>query len=276
MLEPAIPLISGAFAGLAVDLSLFPLDTLKTRLQAKGGFFANGGWRGVYKGMGSIAAGSAPSAALFFLTYEACKKHVPLQNDVALAVVAGSAGETLACLVRTPTEVVKQRTQTSKTPMSSLQTLRAVLQANGVAGLYRGFGGTLAREIPFVCIQFPLWEALKRWAVSERGGSQPHPTLAERPQANAAEAAICGAMAGGVAAALTTPMDVVKTRLMLSDSADGWFRTLQTVVKEEGLLALSKGIVPRIGWISTGGFIFLGGYSAAKDTLEALAGVVKK
>jgi solute carrier family 25 S-adenosylmethionine transporter 26 len=270
MLEPAIPLISGAVAGLAVDMSLFPLDTIKTRLQAKNGFFANGGWRGVYKGMGSIAAGSAPSAALFFVTYEACKRHVPMKNEVGLAVVAGSAGETLACLVRTPTEVVKQRTQTGV--ISSLETLKSVLQTSGVKGLYRGFGGTLAREIPFVCIQFPLWEALKRWAVSERGGSQPHPTLIEEPRANAAEAAICGALAGGVAAALTTPMDVVKTRLMLSDSPDGWFRTLRIVVKEEGLLALSKGIIPRIGWISTGGFIFLGGYSATRDALEAIVG----
>lgn len=55
------PLLSGACAGLAVDLSLFPLDTLKTRLQAQGGFFVNGGWTGVYRGMGSIAVGSAPS-----------------------------------------------------------------------------------------------------------------------------------------------------------------------------------------------------------------------
>lgn len=45
---------------MAVDLSLFPIDTLKTRLQAKGGFVKNGGFHGVYRGLGSILVGSAP------------------------------------------------------------------------------------------------------------------------------------------------------------------------------------------------------------------------
>jgi solute carrier family 25 S-adenosylmethionine transporter 26 len=58
--------ISGAAAGLAVDVSLFPLDTLKTRLQASGGLSANGGFRGVYNGIGSIFAGSAPSGKLVY------------------------------------------------------------------------------------------------------------------------------------------------------------------------------------------------------------------
>lgn len=51
---------SGALAGLAVDLSLFPLDTIKTRLQSEAGFLAAGGFRGVYAGIGSVAIGSAP------------------------------------------------------------------------------------------------------------------------------------------------------------------------------------------------------------------------
>src|SRR5271154_2383518 len=54
---------AGAFAGVAVDVSLFPIDTIKTRLQAPGGFLANGGWRGIYKGIGSVSTGSAPSGS---------------------------------------------------------------------------------------------------------------------------------------------------------------------------------------------------------------------
>lgn len=63
MIDPTVA-AAGAFAGVAVDLSLFPIDTVKTRLQAPGGFFANGGWRGIYKGIGSVSMGSAPSGIL--------------------------------------------------------------------------------------------------------------------------------------------------------------------------------------------------------------------
>jgi solute carrier family 25 S-adenosylmethionine transporter 26 len=62
-------LVSGASAGLAVDLSLYPLDTLKTRLQSQQGFNTAGGFRNLYRGMGSVALGSAPGSALFFVTY---------------------------------------------------------------------------------------------------------------------------------------------------------------------------------------------------------------
>ena len=44
-------LLAGALAGTTVDLSLFPLDTLKTRLQSADGFFAAGGFRGIYRGV---------------------------------------------------------------------------------------------------------------------------------------------------------------------------------------------------------------------------------
>ena len=43
-------LVSGGLAGTAVDVSLFPLDTIKTRLQSKQGFLAAGGFRNIYSG----------------------------------------------------------------------------------------------------------------------------------------------------------------------------------------------------------------------------------
>jgi solute carrier family 25 S-adenosylmethionine transporter 26 len=57
-----------------VDVILFPLDTLKTRLQSAGGLASSGGLRGLYSGLSSTLVGSAPGAALFFLTYESMKQ----------------------------------------------------------------------------------------------------------------------------------------------------------------------------------------------------------
>ena len=63
-------LICGGMAGTSVDVALFPIDTLKTRLQSPQGFIQAGGFRGIYNGLGAAAIGSAPGAALFFSTYE--------------------------------------------------------------------------------------------------------------------------------------------------------------------------------------------------------------
>ena len=88
---------------------------------------------------------------------------------------------------------------------SSFSVLRLVLRTQGWRGLYQGFGITTIREIPFTSLQFPLYEFLKR-QLSIR--------VARKPL-YAHEAALCGCIAGGVAAALTTPLDVLKTRVML-------------------------------------------------------------
>lgn len=55
----------GGVAGLVVDTVLFPLDTLKTRLQAEQGFKKAGGFKGIYKGIGPQVIGSAPQGNQF-------------------------------------------------------------------------------------------------------------------------------------------------------------------------------------------------------------------
>lgn len=52
---------AGGVAGVSVDLILFPLDTIKTRLQSPQGFNKAGGFRGIYAGVPSAAIGSFPN-----------------------------------------------------------------------------------------------------------------------------------------------------------------------------------------------------------------------
>ena len=66
-------MVAGALAGLAVDGALFPMDTLKTRLQSPAGFRASGGFANLYRGIGVCLMGSAPCSALFFSTFEAAE-----------------------------------------------------------------------------------------------------------------------------------------------------------------------------------------------------------
>ncbi|XP_072136631.1 mitochondrial S-adenosylmethionine carrier protein isoform X3 [Mobula birostris] len=157
-------LVAGGMAGMCVDLTLFPLDTVKTRLQSQQGFYKAGGFRGIYAGIPSAAIGSFPNAALFFVTYE-CTKSVlgPLLSTKEAPLIhmfAASLGEMVACIIRVPTEVVKQRSQACPT-LGTQQVLIETIKQEGILGLYRGFESTVKREIPFAVVQFPLWEFLK-------------------------------------------------------------------------------------------------------------------
>ncbi|KAI9851334.1 MAG: S-adenosylmethionine transporter [Thelocarpon superellum] len=263
-------LLAGGIAGTTVDLTLHPLDTLKTRLQASHGFARSGGFHGIYKGVGSALVGSAPGAALFFTTYEASKAFLaqarPGRGSEPLEhMLAASAGEVAACAVRVPTEVIKQRAQAGHYP-SSWAALRDTVRRGagsqsgwgGVAReLYRGWSVTVMREVPFTVIQFPLWEGMKdarRRATGRHGVS-------------AVESALFGSVAGAVAAGVTTPLDVLKTRLMLSKEEQHVLPLLTQILRDSGPRAFFAGIGPRIVWISLGGAIFLGSYEWAHNTL---------
>ncbi|KAI4826380.1 hypothetical protein KUCAC02_029828, partial [Chaenocephalus aceratus] len=145
-------MVAGGCAGMCVDLTLFPLDTIKTRLQSPQGFQKAGGFRGVYAGVPSAAVGSFPNAAAFFVTYEFTKSLLGAGGGLAAPqaapvthMMAASLGEVVACLIRVPTEVVKQRTQASPSS-STYNMLLATLREEGFRGLYRGYSSTVLRE----------------------------------------------------------------------------------------------------------------------------------
>ncbi|KAL8722126.1 MAG: hypothetical protein Q9225_001319 [Loekoesia sp. 1 TL-2023] len=277
-------LLAGALAGTTVDLSLHPIDTLKTRLQSSTGFYPSGGFRGIYAGVGSALVGSAPGAALFFVTYEGIKSRLRFlrEQDGRLVdgrggdpvgwsepiehMIAASAGEVAACAVRVPTEVVKQRAQAAQQP-NSVAALRSILTQRAKIGLlgvwremYRGWGITIMREVPFTAIQFPLWEGMKAWRRRRTG----------QGEVTAIESGILGSAAGAVAAGLTTPLDVLKTRMMLAKEKQAAIVLFLQIWRDSGPKAFVAGIGPRTMWISAGGAIFLGSYQWAFNSMSAI------
>lgn len=253
----------------------------KVRLQSPAGFWKSGGFHGIYRGLGAVAIGSAPGAALFFSTYETMKPLLqPIQqkygfHESVSHMIAASMGEMAACLVRVPTEVIKTKMQTAKAHhhhVGLVETVNMVLHerhgssvmVNVTGGLYRGFGMTLFREIPFAIIQFPLYEKFKSAWATARAGTDGVPV-----PVNPIQAAACGSFSGAIAGAITTPLDVLKTRTQLGHDKDGIpyngvRDVLNRTIKAEGTGALWNGIQPRVMWIGIGGFVFFGAYETSK------------
>uniref|UniRef100_A0A914YL24 S-adenosylmethionine mitochondrial carrier protein n=1 Tax=Panagrolaimus superbus TaxID=310955 RepID=A0A914YL24_9BILA len=250
-------LISGAAAGLSVDLSLYPIDTIKTRLQSSQGFIKSGGFKNVYRGMGSVAVGSAPGAALFFTTYYAGKQVLKTESAWGDAFRASFA-EMIACLIRVPTEIIKQRAQASTSQKSLSMIARNIYKTNGFLGFYRGYSTTIMREIPFSFIEFPIWEFLKRKLAVYLGRDKCQPF----------ESAVCGSIAGSFAAAVTTPLDVVKTRVMLYEGVKhaSAISMFTKIYQNEGIAIFFSGIVPRTLWMGIGGYIFFFAYEFSLQT----------
>ena len=152
----------------------------------------------MYNGLAAAAGGSAPGAALFFSVYETSKNALVRRTDErwhsACYMGASSLGEIGACLVRVPTENVKQKMQAGLFKTTG-ECMRNILKEQGAGGFYVGYFTTVAREIPFSFIQFPIYEGLKKYFNTH-----------ENPVASS----LCGSFAGGFSAAVTTPLDVIK------------------------------------------------------------------
>ncbi|XP_057529167.1 S-adenosylmethionine carrier 1, chloroplastic/mitochondrial [Amaranthus tricolor] len=255
-------IISGGTAGVVVETALYPIDTIKTRLQA-----ARGGGqivlKGLYSGLAGNLAGVLPASAAFLGVYEPTKQKLlrllPENLSAVAHLTAGAVGGVAASFIRVPTEVVKQRMQTGQFA-SAPDAVRLIVAKEGFKGLYAGYRSFLLRDLPFDAIQFCLYEQL-------RIGYK----LAAKRELNDPENAVIGAFAGALTGAITTPLDVIKTRLMIQGSANqykGIVNCVKTIVREEGPPALLKGIGPRVLWIGIGGSIFFGVLESTKRFLS--------
>ncbi|KAG6047633.1 hypothetical protein E4U39_000269 [Claviceps sp. Clav50 group G5] len=302
--------IAGALAAFTVDVLVYPLDTIKTRFQSQDyvtTYASNKqnalALRGLYQGIGSVVLATLPASGLFFSTYEQAKMVIGNALPMHESLVHSSASavaEMASCLVLAPAEVIKQNAQmlrensgsssssssSSSSPSSSSAkgklsglaqnstSMQAFRQLAGKDGsrrrLFTGYTALVARNLPFTALQFPIFEQLRSWAWRRRTLDRPR----DQARGIAETGVIAGASAGSagaVAAFITTPSDVVKTRMMITagkaNSAGAW-SVVKTVYRERGARGFFRGGLFRSGWTAIGSSLYLGTYDAAKAWLQ--------
>jgi len=260
-------LIGGMTSGVIEAVILTPLDVTKTRLQLDNS--------GRYSGMLDcskklVAAEGFTSLYKGFVPWT---MHVVLKNgsrfyfnQIFKDLLAGKdkklgalgeftagflAGAAEAALIVTPFEVIKTRLQAQDKAKGgevpkyrgTLQTALLISRVEGPLALWNGLAPTIVRQSMNQACSFTTNSLFKKyvWKVKEGEHLDVWKSVVT---------GMIGAIPGPV---LNCPADVIKTRLMNQETAKGAepryrgsFHTFQTILKEEGIAALYKGLIPRL------------------------------
>lgn len=204
---------------------------------------------------------------------------------------ASAVAEMASCLVLTPGEVIKQNAQmmraeptgSSLRKSTSLAALRRIAGGGNMAGgLFSGYTALVARNLPFTALQFPLFEYARGRLWDRRLRLRKDQT--KGVMETGLMAGSSAAMAGALAAFVTTPSDVIKTRMMVKagtgderSKAQRHRRSAMSVMediwREKGLRGFFRGGAFRFAWTAVGSGLYLGIYDAAKLWLGGEEGV---
>ncbi|PRW59482.1 solute carrier family 25 member 44 [Chlorella sorokiniana] len=222
------------------------------------GVVAHDGVRGLYKGFGTVIGGMFPARMVYLSTLEMSKSvtnsllHRFDLGDTAAVGAASFVGGAMASLssqlIVVPIDVVAQRLMimgggpppggdpsaraaaaaeaAARHHTSGLALARSIVAAEGVRGLYRGFGASLAMFVPNSAIwwgSYGVWQQVLWHQVDRLRGHHWH----SEGEILAVQGA-AGILTGCTSAFLTNPLDVVKTRLQTA-GAEGAAATAAAV-----------------------------------------------
>ncbi|RYP49018.1 hypothetical protein DL768_005209 [Monosporascus sp. mg162] len=179
----------------------------------------------------------------------------PFATSGACATIASDA-------LMNPFDVIKQRMQiknSSKVYRSMFDCAKYVYRNEGLSAFYISYPTTLSMTVPFTALQFLAYESMS---------TVMNPSKQYDPFTHCT----AGAVAGGFAAALTTPMDVIKTMLQTRGSAteselrsvNGFAAGCRLMYRREGLRGFFKGVGPRVVTTMPSTAICWSAYEASK------------
>lgn len=219
--------------------------------------FRSEGFVGLYRGLVPQLVGVAPEKAIKLTVNDLLRKAFTVEDSETgeqklqyyMEIFAGGCAGACQVLVTNPLEITKIRLQVqgettrmlqaAGKPVPKPQSAIEIVKELGFAGLYKGAAACLCRDIPFSAIYFPAYATFKEYLSDPEEG------------ADAYDLFLAGMAAGVPAAFLTTPADVIKTRLQVVTregelAYTGINDCVTKVMKHEGPQAFFKGSGMRV------------------------------
>ncbi|KAH8664005.1 mitochondrial carrier domain-containing protein [Xylariales sp. PMI_506] len=286
--ESGYHFLLGSVAGAFGAFMVYPIDLVKTRMQNQRGanpgqrlynnsidcfrkVIANEGFRGLYSGVLPQLVGVAPEKAIKLTVNDLVRNAFTDKKTGSIKlgyeILAGGTAGACQVVFTNPLEIVKIRLQVqgevAKTAGGAEKRSAMWIVKNlGLRGLYKGASACLLRDVPFSAIYFPTYSHLKKDFFGE----------SQTKKLGILQLLTAGAIAGMPAAYLTTPCDVIKTRLQVEarkgdTNYTGLRHAAQTIWKEEGFRAFFKGGPARIFRSSPQFGFTLAAYEVLQSTL---------
>lgn len=265
----------------------------------------------LWRGLSPTLAMAVPANVIYFAGYDWLRTAPlsPLHKRVAdsyLPLVAGATARIFAAVAVSPIEMLRTRMQagnhtaTAGGPFrETMDGLRHMVAVQGTLSLWRGLTLTLWRDVPFSAIYWWGYEATRDLLADRRsriqatshcrdfpigqGDKNVHSPTRSRGQVihtnTLFDSFLAGAVSGGVAALITTPFDVGKTRqqVMRYTGTTGnnavhttrpedqaMPRFLMHIYSEQGLSGLFKGWAARCLKIAPACAIMISCYEFSK------------
>lgn len=254
---------------------MHPIDCIKTLQQSDMGFaltfteaarqlWQNYGLMGFYHGFLTYGVADATGGAFKFSVWETWKqlsKDLPLAKSLSWLYVWIGAGLAFVAssIVIVPGELLKQQLQMSHYDSLPLA-VAGIFEQSGLAGFFVGYEGVLYRDVPYTILELGLYDLFKSLIEAKR-------PVEHKPQAW--EEILAAAITGGVTAFLTTPIDVVKTKMMVDSEyvGDSFLECLLASIDHHGWMSVFAGVEARMAWILPFTAIYLPTYDYLKRQL---------
>jgi solute carrier family 25 S-adenosylmethionine transporter 26 len=295
--------LAGTLATFVSDISMHPLDCIKTLQQSEEGtgltmitaaqviYTQLGGLAGFTKGFLTWGVCDGLGGALKFSTYEGLKRQVQnIINDdhnyvasdgtssMSVALFALAALSFLASsIITVPGELLKQHLQMGHYD-GCFDAVWDIVQTKGFAGLYTGYDGVLLRDVPYTAMELGLYDLFKTIYMSNQQKIHGMPTDYENTNDHPAhinslqapEQILLAGLTGGIAGLVTTPFDTIKTKMMVDMDYLGhsfWDCALLTI-QEHGPGGLFCGALARVAWLVPVTAIYLPTYDYVKNKIH--------
>ena len=243
-MDKIILFLYGGMAGGIGVTSVYPIDLIKTRMQNQIGndkyrssfhcfmkTLKNEGFLALYKGLRPQIMGVVPEKAIKLAVNDIVKSYCKKDSVISDIISGGCAGLSQV-IVSNPLEITKIRMQMSG-ESSKPADFKKIVSDLGFRGLYKGLPACMARDIFFSAIYFSVYSAVRKRMMKEGD-------ITNTGQL------ISGTFAGFCASSVTTPLDVIKTRIQVGNRYSGIYDCFNRMIKYEGYKSLFKGFVPRV------------------------------